>query len=185
MREETMKNGRTLLKYILYAVVLAVLAEFMMNLDYHSLLGAHGNSNQQLTLSMKDAELVNCEIKDGKVTAAGEDPQLIFKDINQSVSSFQLGLKSLSSSVLDVRVYYAASGEEFSEEKSVEFSYYENQRFVTSAINGEVESLRIDIGDQEGDSYVFDELCLNPHTLTYLKHSFANLSGLRIFLYFI
>ena len=132
-----MKNGRTLLKYILYAVVLAVLAEFMMTLDYHSLLGAHGNSNQQLTLSMKDAELVNCEIKDGKVTAAGEDPQLIFKDINQSVSSFQLGLKSLSSSVLDVRVYYAASGEEFSEEKSVEFSYYENQRFVTSAINGE------------------------------------------------
>ena len=185
MREETMKNGRTLLKYILYAVALAVLAEFMMNLDYHSLLGAHGNSNQQLTLSMKDAELVNCEIKDGKVTAAGEDPQLIFKDINQSVSSFQLGLKSLSSSVLDVRVYYAASGEEFSEEKSVEFSYYENQRFVTSAINGEVESLRVDIGDQEGDSYVFDELCLNPHTLTYLKHSFANLSGLRIFLYFI
>lgn len=71
MREETMKNGRTLLKYILYAVALAVLAEFMMNLDYHSLLGAHGNSNQQLTLSMKDAELVNCEIKDGKVTAAG------------------------------------------------------------------------------------------------------------------
>ena len=68
MREETMKNGRTLLKYILYAVVLAVLAEFMMTLDYHSLLGAHGNSNQQLTLSMKDAELVNCEIKDGKVT---------------------------------------------------------------------------------------------------------------------
>ena len=63
-----MKNGRTLLKYILYAVVLAVLAEFMMTLDYHSLLGAHGNSNQQLTLSMKDAELVNCEIKDGKVT---------------------------------------------------------------------------------------------------------------------
>lgn len=185
MREETMKNGRTLLKYILYAVVLAVLAEFMMTLDYHSLLGAHGNSNQQLTLSMKDAELVNCEIKDGKVTAAGENPQLIFKDINQSVSSFQLGLKSLSSSVLDVRVYYAASGEEFSEEKSVEFSYYENQRFVTSAINGEVESLRVDIGDQEGDSYVFDELCLNPHTLTYLKHSFANLSGLRIFLYFI
>ena len=185
MREETMKNGRTLLKYILYAVVLAVLAEFMMTLDYHSLLGAHGNSNQQMTLSMKDEELVNCEIKDGKVTAAGEDPQQIFKDINQSVSSFQLGLKSLSSSVLDVRVYYAASGEEFSEEKSVEFSYYENQRFVTSAINGEVESLRVDIGDQEGDSYVFDELCLNPHTLTYLKHSFANLSGLRIFLYFI
>ena len=69
MREETMKNGRTLLKYILYAVALAVLAEFMMTLDYHSLLGAHGNSNQQLTLSMKDAELVNCEIKDGKVTA--------------------------------------------------------------------------------------------------------------------
>ena len=67
MREETMKNGRTLLKYILYAVALAVLAEFMMTLDYHSLLGAHGNSNQQLTLSMKDAELVNCEIKDGKV----------------------------------------------------------------------------------------------------------------------
>ena len=66
-----MKNGRTLLKYILYAVALAVLAEFMMTLDYHSLLGAHGNSNQQLTLSMKDAELVNCEIKDGKVTAAG------------------------------------------------------------------------------------------------------------------
>ena len=32
-----MKNGRTLLKYILYAVALAVLAEFMMNLDYHSL----------------------------------------------------------------------------------------------------------------------------------------------------
>ena len=28
---------------------------------------------------MKDAELVNCEIKDGKVTAAGEDPQLILK----------------------------------------------------------------------------------------------------------
>ena len=79
-----MKNGRTLLKYILYAVVLAVLAEFMMTLDYHSLLGAHGNSNQQLTLSMKDAELVNCEIKDGKVTAAGEGPQLIFKDINQA-----------------------------------------------------------------------------------------------------
>ena len=47
MREETMKNGRTLLKYILYAVALAVLAEFMMTLDYHSLLGAHGNSNQQ------------------------------------------------------------------------------------------------------------------------------------------
>ena len=34
MREETMKNGRTLLKYILYAVALAVLAEFMMNLDH-------------------------------------------------------------------------------------------------------------------------------------------------------
>ena len=73
MKEETMKNGRTLLKYILYAVALAVLAEFMMNLDYHSLLGAHGNSNQQLTLSMKDAELVNCEIKDGKVTMKEAD----------------------------------------------------------------------------------------------------------------
>ena len=33
MREETMKNGRTLLKYILYAVVLAVLAEFITVLE--------------------------------------------------------------------------------------------------------------------------------------------------------
>lgn len=185
MTENKGKNGKILLKYVICAVVLAVLAEFMMILDYEGLMGAYWNKNQQLTLSLEDASLTDCELQDGKIIVTGENPQMVFEGINEYVSNVQIGLHNLSSSALDPRIYYSIKGERFAKRKSVQVSYPENQKFVSAGINSKVTSFKIAIEDNEDASYSFDEFCVNPHVASYLKHNWANMSGLRIFLYFV
>ena len=61
MTENKGKNGKILLKYVICAVVLAVLAEFMMILDYEGLMGAYWNKNQQ-RLSQNQENVVQIHI---------------------------------------------------------------------------------------------------------------------------
>ena len=147
MTENKGKNGKILLKYVICAVVLAVLAEFMMILDYEGLMGAYWNKNQQLTLSLEDASLTDCELQDGKIVVTGENPQMVFEGINEYVSNVQIGLHNLSYSALDTRIYYSIKGERFAKKKSVQVSYPENQKFVSAGINSKVTSFKIAIED--------------------------------------
>ena len=61
MTENKGKNGKILLKCVICAVVLAVLAEFMMILDYEGLMGAYWNKNQQ-RLSQNQENVVQIHI---------------------------------------------------------------------------------------------------------------------------
>lgn len=166
-------------------VILAILSDYFMTLDYFGLFTAIRCEDYSCRYtSLADLKTVDCDFDGQTVITASDNPQIYIDGLNCFVRDIQICLTDLSVSTVDVTVYYSQDGT-YSEDSKVSGVYKENQGCLLLYLNQDVSSLRIDLGDLAGISYDLSNITVNPHTKMFIANSLKNLSLPRIIIYFL
>ena len=104
-----------------------------------------------------------------------QDPQIILEDIAVYVESILLEGANVEQ---EIQVFYAQSGAAFSEENSIRVTPQVEEEGVLFDLGMEVDSLRIDITENEGEEYTLTGVVLNPNLPYAWNPVIAVLSGI-------
>lgn len=178
------KKWGTLFKWAICAVILALLTEYLMILDFSQVSVEYENETPTSFYSTGNVEILNAAVT-GPHVVNGEDSQVLLQDFGGYVGTLEIRLANLSCSALSIQLYYASEGEDFSEENSVTVTYLESQNVLFIPVYERAEDLRIDMGEDEGASYNLIEMIVNPGPLRILKHTIFNMSWIRVVFYFL
>lgn len=177
------KNWKVGIKYFLFSICCALLTEYVIILDFSGLMAANRNTIAEQRLSIQEAYLENSDIEKGKIVSIQDDPKILFDNIDSYVNTLQICYDDLSSSFLDVQIFISDEGGDYSEENSITTRALQNKGVLNIPINQQVNSLRIDFGKMQNDSYRIKEIILNPTAFTFIKNTVFDMSLERVVIY--
>lgn len=152
--------------------------------DVMGLINLHNEKTNRTQENLNELYGKNYVIgNDGQINC-DNDPQIYINNINEYVAGVKIDLKKISQNVMPIQIFYSHRGEAFSEENSIRYNYTDKSTGIIN-INQNVSSLRIDIGDSKGDSYMVDKLIINPHINDYLTSILKKISSIRLLMYFL
>ncbi|MFZ3070592.1 MAG: hypothetical protein WA110_05680 [Anaerolineaceae bacterium] len=153
---------RNYLALILLMVVAVSLELLCFNQD---ILFYNSNHLVEKDYQVKDGTLHDFKETDGVLTAETDDAHITFADIDTPVKAVLIQC-SISNSESISEVYYHGEGETFSKEQSLQFSLDSPETVVRLPQTMEIDSLRLDLTNTQGDVLDCDGFSINPR-LTY------------------
>ena len=169
--------------FLLLALLLGGVTEYVTdNTLYRYMTG----SCQQ---SMLPEDLVSngYETTEGVSVSTKDDANFVGK-VNKYVSCITLKLNEKAEKDLTVQIYYTSGREEFSEEKSLLFTMSAGESQESVAVGKKVKQIRIDIGNNAGDTFSLDKVVINDKSLMEAEQLGVSTlkmqnTGIRIFVY--
>lgn len=116
----------------------------------------------------------NASLAEGKLLTQ-EDPQIILEEINVYVERVLLEGADWNR---EIQVFYAVSGEDFSEENSIRVVPESEKEGAVFELGMTVSALRIDITENAGEEYALTGIVLNPNLAYVWNPVIAVLSGI-------
>ena len=116
----------------------------------------------------------NASLAEGKLQTQ-EDPQIILEEINVYVERVLLEGADWNR---EIQVFYAVSGEDFSEENSIRVVPESEKEGAVFELGMTVSALRIDITENAGEEYALTGIVLNPNLAYVWNPVIAVLSGI-------
>ena len=171
--------------YIIMALAFALLMEFFSILDLPNAFQALKGTGERVFYALEDLRCENMTYEGNHVTCQG-DPHIYIENLNTDVHDIEFKFSSLSSSSLNIQVYYETEPESYTEANSTRLYYPENSQAVFLSLEeNDVFALRIDIGTDALDSYDYGAIILNPSFGDYVKGALRSLSKIRVLFYFL
>lgn len=186
IKNDVKKNYRWIIRYVLFSAIIAVVSEFFLLTNWQDLIGALKAENVMKEYDIDEvSSLQNCELKGEKIVVQSDDPQLIIDNVDTYVSLLEIRISEISAATLPIQVYWSTDDKPFMSDCMVSGDAQENYKTFTLKLNQNVKSLRVDIGILPGETYKIDKIILNPNFSWYTFGIIGNMSGIRMFFYFL
>ena len=158
-------NYKTIMHYLLIglgAVVLAFLGALFYNVDIQELYNRSYDVKdiEKQVYELDEVELNGYKKNGDDIISAQNDPQIIIKEIGLYVTDVSVKLHGERKENNPITVYYAGEGEDFSEENAYTKTLKKSKKKIKLPVESEVVMLRIDLGEQEGQSFGVDEIVI-------------------------
>ncbi len=175
-------NKNIIIRIIFFAFIAAFFTELLFTFDSYEAERVLKCHNPEQVIHIEDCMLEGCTLLNGRVISDGNDPKIIISAINCQVDNVMLRVKELSTSAIDVQLFYTDNAP-YLDENSVRYVLADNEYAKTLVVDHFASDLRIDIGNSQDVSYIVDAIVVNPHKYEYLCGHFQNLSLKRILIY--
>ncbi len=146
-------------KHMLLILYIAVLLIIIANGIFNFVLDMV-NIPQEKTLTLNDFTYNQLEITgEDTIVATGDDPYMVYEGNGEKLRTVYYSLKQDANGT--ICAYYAKQGEDFSNRKRLFPSFGEYSEAFYVFPQSDVEVIRIDLGNETGADFTFDEIVLN------------------------
>ena len=122
-------------------------------------------SSSQVYTADKLSKVENIEVKGNKITTVTNDPQ-IYVDSDTSIKNIRISINDITNESIIGQIFYYSDKIELSEQNSVLISLKEGKNVISIPAK-EIHSIRIDIGNQVGETYILNKIVINDNSLFY------------------
>lgn len=118
---------------------------------------------KELELEILDGTLYGFEVVNGSLVSEHNDPNLTFRDLDRRVRFIKLECFNSNPDSLS-QIFYRRVDEDFSQDKSITFFPNQANPIVSLPSTTNINSLRFDLTNIEGDIVNCENIIINPHT---------------------
>lgn len=125
--------------------------------------------NDKFNLVNSEMNIINYDVKDSKFVAKNNDPQLLFTEINSSISAVEINFVEPLLEDISIQIFYTENNKELTEENSKTFIAKKgNKQSIVEIPYKNYSAMRVDIGTKEGQSFKLDNIKIRSSKISIL-----------------